>query len=65
MFFDALADQIPADLSYDICIVGAGAAGNALAQEFASERGRWICLLEGGGLEYEDESQALYSGEID
>ena len=65
MFFDAHADQISADLSYDICIVGAGAAGNALAQEFASKRGRRICLLEGGGLEYEDVSPALYSGEID
>jgi len=64
MLRDLLTEAPPSDLSYDLCIVGAGAAGIALALEFASVPGRRVCLLEGGGLDYEDESQDIYRGDI-
>lgn len=50
------------DQHYDLCIVGAGAAGLALAMEFIGTATR-VCLLESGGLEYEDAVQDLYAGE--
>jgi len=46
----------------DICLIGAGAAGITIARELAASS-RQVCLVEGGGLEYEAESQALYAGE--
>jgi choline dehydrogenase-like flavoprotein len=51
-------------LSYDICVVGGGAAGMALASEFSAGPLR-VVLLEGGGQEHEPESQALYDAEIE
>jgi len=49
-------------MSCDLCVVGGGAAGISLGLEFADGPGR-VLLLEGGGLEYSAESQALYRGE--
>lgn len=46
----------------DICLIGAGAAGIALARELVKDRER-VVLLESGGFEYEPEIQALYAGE--
>ena len=46
----------------DVCIVGAGAAGITLARELG-RLGRKVCLLESGGLEYDDDTQDLYDGE--
>ena len=48
-------------LSTDICIVGAGAAGLTLAR-LLIESGRKICVLEAGGLDFENDSQAFYEG---
>ncbi len=45
----------------DICIVGAGAAGITLARSLAA-RGRDVCLLESGGLDFEQATQDLYKG---
>ncbi len=45
----------------DICIVGAGAAGISIAMQFANTPHR-VILLEGGGFQYEDRMQELYSG---
>lgn len=50
-------------LAAPICIVGAGAAGITLALELA-EAGIDVVLLEGGGLDFEDESQSLYEGAV-
>ncbi|MCZ6853596.1 MAG: GMC family oxidoreductase [Gammaproteobacteria bacterium] len=48
---------------YDICIVGAGAAGISLALQFEATRLR-ICLLEAGGRVYERATQQLFEGEV-
>ncbi len=57
--FREMPDGYEAD--YEICIIGAGAAGITLAKEFANTRTS-ICLVESGGLEWEEETQALYTG---
>lgn len=59
------ARTLPADhvLQGDLCIVGAGAAGIALAREFIGRPER-VLLLEGGGFDLEGDIQALYRGEI-
>ncbi len=45
----------------DVCIVGAGAAGISLARELGAA-GRSVVVLESGGFEYEQATQALYDG---
>ena len=50
------------NLTADICLIGAGAAGITIAEELAAS-GQRICLVEGGGMQYEYlESQSLYRG---
>jgi choline dehydrogenase-like flavoprotein len=48
---------------YDLCVVGAGAAGITLALELEAT-GRRVCLLEAGGAVYEAETQRLLEGEV-
>jgi choline dehydrogenase-like flavoprotein len=48
---------------YDLCIVGAGAAGITLALELEAT-GLRICLLEAGGAVYEPETQRLFEGDV-
>jgi len=50
MFEDARAVEDGAMLECDLAVVGAGAAGIALALEFVDSPLR-VCLLEAGGLE--------------
>lgn len=56
-------NEVTADRLFqaDVCVVGAGAAGVALCRRLV-ELGRTVCLLEGGGFDYDAESQALYEG---
>jgi choline dehydrogenase-like flavoprotein len=58
------ARTLPEDtlVEHDICIVGAGAAGITLAQEFDGQPYQ-VCLLESGGLDFDDATQSLYTGE--
>jgi choline dehydrogenase-like flavoprotein len=49
------------DFHADLCIIGAGAAGITLARAFLGTSTR-LCLLESGGLEYDDDVQELYEG---
>lgn len=51
------------ELKYDICIIGAGAAGITIAKELDLNSLK-ICLLESGGLDYSRNTQKLYCGEI-
>jgi choline dehydrogenase-like flavoprotein len=47
----------------DICIIGAGAAGIAMALQFTGD-GQEVLLLESGGLEPERATQDLYAGSV-
>jgi choline dehydrogenase-like flavoprotein len=59
------ANQIAKDsqLTADICIVGSGAAGIAMALAL-SGKGLSIVLLEAGFTKQDSQSQALYAGEV-
>ncbi|MDZ4141409.1 MAG: GMC family oxidoreductase [Methylotenera sp.] len=62
MFFDM--DTIATNSSiktYDVCICGAGPAGITIARVLA-KAGKTVALLEGGSLEYSENSQNLYQG---
>lgn len=48
------------DKTFDICIIGAGAAGITLA--IYLKKNFNILLLEGGGFEFSNESQEIYKG---
>ena len=50
------------DLETDICLIGGGAAGITLAHAFIDTPFR-VCLVESGGLDFEEETQRLYAGE--
>jgi choline dehydrogenase-like flavoprotein len=50
-------------LDTDICIIGSGATGLAIANEFLSHQTR-ILLLESGGSTLESETQELYQSQI-
>jgi choline dehydrogenase-like flavoprotein len=47
----------------DFCVVGSGPAGMTLALEL-EQHGRSVLLLEGGGLEWSQESQEIYKGDV-
>ncbi|MEM7220643.1 MAG: GMC family oxidoreductase [Pseudomonadota bacterium] len=51
----------PDTLDADVCVVGAGVAGALLAERLAAA-GVDVCLLEAGGADFEDRTQALYAG---
>jgi len=57
---DALDNPL---LSADICIVGAGAAGIAMALQFVDTK-LDVLVLESGGLGAEPDAQALYEGTV-
>ena len=57
------ADRSLFSQTFDICIIGAGPAGITLARRLA--RSGWnVALMEGGDVDFTDESQDLYIGEI-
>jgi choline dehydrogenase-like flavoprotein len=62
MFIDARGLPADATIDSDICIIGAGAAGIALALRFAGA-GLRVCLLESGGFAAGATTQALAEGE--
>ena len=61
----ANADNIPngACLEADVCVIGAGPAGIALALDL-SERGFSILMLESGFMKEDSKTQQLYEGEV-
>ena len=63
MLLDARAVPHASTLESDICIVGAGAAGIAIATEL-HERNVRVMLLESGDVTAHEATQALYDGTI-
>jgi choline dehydrogenase-like flavoprotein len=61
VIIDYLDGAAPAVIETDLCIIGAGAAGIAIARTFIGTSTS-VCLIEGGGLAGENSSQALYEG---
>jgi choline dehydrogenase-like flavoprotein len=59
------ARTVPRDhvVEYDVCVVGAGAAGITLAHELNGS-GLRVLLLESGGLRGSKATQDLYAGEV-
>ena len=48
-------------LQYDVCVIGAGAAGITVTRALR-RTGTSIGLLESGGFDFDDDTQALYQG---
>ncbi len=61
MIIDYRNDAFPADVEADLCIIGAGAAGLAIARTFIGSPVT-VCVVESGGLQGEEQNQALYDG---
>ena len=61
MFIDARGVASNSEISADLCIVGAGAAGITLARSLAGD-GVNVCLLESGDLAFRWDTQSLYDG---
>jgi choline dehydrogenase-like flavoprotein len=61
MLRDLKVDEVGKTLQADVCIVGGGMAGIALAKEFANT-GHGVVLLESGGLQFDRATQDLYKG---
>lgn len=56
-------NEVADEVQTDVCIVGAGVAGQTLAMRL-TELGRKTILVESGGLEYSSETQALSDGDV-
>ena len=63
MFRDARGIQNGSSVETDLCIIGGGAAGITLALG-AKEAGFSTLVVEAGGFDFDDETQAVYSGTV-
>jgi choline dehydrogenase-like flavoprotein len=62
MFINGNDIKAPYQEECDICIIGAGVAGIVLANELKDFEGK-VLLVDGGDINYSQESQELYEGE--
>ncbi len=62
MLTDLNEAAAPELLQSDVCVVGGGAAGVALARKL-TRQGHQVCLLEAGGMDFEQATQNLCFGE--
>ena len=53
----------PASTQYDVCVIGAGAAGITLTSQLA-QSGLNVALMEAGDQHVTAESQMLYDGQV-
>lgn len=51
--------------NYNVCIIGAGAAGITIALELATDKNIKIAVLEAGGEHFDHQVQSLYRGETE
>jgi len=63
MLIDLRDAAVAAEMDADVVIAGAGAAGVALARSLV-RRGHDVCLLEAGGMDFEQKTQDLCYGHI-
>ena len=63
MLIDLNDASAPKLLETEVCVVGGGAAGVALARKLAG-RGHDVCLLEAGGMDFEAPTQNLCKGDV-
>lgn len=61
MIIDYRSELVPVDVDADLCIVGAGAAGLAIARQFLGSA-LTVCIVESGGFAGEECNQALCEG---
>ena len=64
MIVDSRAHDINSEVVYDVCIIGAGAAGITTALELASDSKLNLAILEAGGQHFEHKAQSLFQGEV-
>lgn len=62
MLIDAREFTTGHTIDADLCIIGAGAVGIAMALEFDGTNKK-VALIESGGFELDPRTQALYKGE--
>ena len=65
MIIDSRVQAVNSELIYDVCIIGAGAAGITIALEMAADKNIKVVILEAGGEHFNNQAQSLYQGEID
>ena len=58
-----LAEGVELSAEFDVCVIGAGAAGITLATRLA-RRGRSVLLAEGGEIDFSAASQKQYEGAV-
>lgn len=56
-------NAIPKDRVYDLCVIGGGPAGIAVARQVAA-RGKSVIVLEAGAMEVDERSQQNYRGRV-
>jgi len=61
MIADLRQEEAGRRVATELCIIGGGAAGITIAQSFA-DLGVQVCLVESGGVQFEEETQQLYAG---
>lgn len=61
MLLDLANQDSPSRYEADLCIIGSGAAGITLATRLAGS-GVDVLVVEGGGIDFEPASQAIYEG---
>jgi choline dehydrogenase-like flavoprotein len=64
MLADLTSYDFSAPIEADLCIAGAGVAGISIALEFINVPNLRVVVLEGGDLEFTDQSQEIYQGKI-
>lgn len=63
MLRDFNKDHTGEEIQADVCVIGAGVAGQTLAMRLAAG-GKQVLLVESGGLEFSSETQALSDGDV-